>query len=592
MRNWIFNILLIFIFSYNNAQNFIFKAYVDQNNISTDDYIRFTIESSERVQLNNLQFNDFIIKQGPYTSSSSQTTIINGKFESKNEFKSTFIIAPKKSGRLVIESIKVNFEGKDYQTNRININVSKGQIKNSTSQPKNSSNNSKLFAKITCSNFNPFIGESLIIKYKIYQSSFHIRNLEITDYDLPMINDFWTELIEPKNKQWKEEQEIINGISYRVYTLKKEIVSPQKSGKITIPSFEVATLINRDFFNRGTSKLIKSNQPTLTVKKLPSNAPKSFNGQVGKNYKLSVKLSKQELNVDQALDLEMTISGNGNLKQIKFPTLTFPKDMEKYPEEIKSKIKLSENGVSGRKKLTQLLIPRFHGDYEIQPIEFSYFDVTKEKYQVLKHPGFKIKVNKGANQNISQGEDITNYPSNMMKNQQEDVEIISNNIHHIRNKTVLYDFSNPIFGTRMYWTLISSIPISLVIILLILTNKNKFTDQEKIKLKKIIKEVNNGLDKLHENIDQTESKTFYQEIYRLWNIYLVNKFQIKLSELNRGKIKDILIQENISKENVELMDKILNNCEMSQYSPLTNKMAKETLHESQNLIKNLEKNVA
>ena len=127
---------------------------------------------------------------------------------------------------------------------------------------------------------------------------------------------------------------------------------------------------------------------------------------------------------------------------------------------------------------------------------------------------------------------------------------------------------------------------------MILTNKNKFTDQEKIKLKKIIKEVNNGLDKLNENIDQTESKIFYQEIYRLWNIYLVNKFQIKLSELNRGKIKDILIQENISKENVELMDKILNNCEMSQYSPLTNKMAKETLHESQNLIKNLEKNVA
>ena len=121
---------------------------------------------------------------------------------------------------------------------------------------------------------------------------------------------------------------------------------------------------------------------------------------------------------------------------------------------------------------------------------------------------------------------------------------------HIRNKTVLYDFSNPIFGTRMYWTIISSIPISLVIILLVLTNKNKFTDQEKIKLKKIIKEVNTGLDKLNENIDQTESKIFYQEIYRLWNIYLVNKFQIKLSELNRGKIKDILIQENISKENV------------------------------------------
>ena len=49
----------------------------------------------------------------------------------------------------------------------------------------------------------------------------------------------------------KEQQEIINGIQYSVFTLKKEIVSPQKSGKITIPSFEVSTLVNRDFFNRG-----------------------------------------------------------------------------------------------------------------------------------------------------------------------------------------------------------------------------------------------------------------------------------------------------------------------------------------------------
>ncbi len=98
------------------------------------------------------------------------------------------------------------------------------------------------------------MGENILLKYKIYQSSNHIRNLEITDYDLPMSNDFWTELIEPKNKQWKESQEIINGISFRVFTLKKEIISPQKSGKLTIPAFEVSTVINRDFFNRGVSK--------------------------------------------------------------------------------------------------------------------------------------------------------------------------------------------------------------------------------------------------------------------------------------------------------------------------------------------------
>ena len=232
------------------------------------------------------------------------------------------------------------------------------------------------------------------MNYKIYQSSYHIRNLEITDYELPMSNDFWTELIEPKNKQWKEGQEIINGISFRVFTLKKEIVSPQKSGKLIIPGFEVSTVINRDFFNRGTSKIIKSNNLVLKVKKLPTNSPLSFNGQVGSNYKMSVKISKEELNVDEALDFEIKISGNGNLKQLKFPKINFPKDLEKYPEEIKSKIQSSENGISGRKKLHQLLIPRFHGDYEIPKFEFCYFDVNSKKYKTLSHPSLKIKVNK------------------------------------------------------------------------------------------------------------------------------------------------------------------------------------------------------
>ena len=32
--------------------------------------------------------------------------------------------------------------------------------------------------------------------------------------------------------------------------LKKKLVSPQKSGKLTIPAFEVSTVVNRDFFNQ------------------------------------------------------------------------------------------------------------------------------------------------------------------------------------------------------------------------------------------------------------------------------------------------------------------------------------------------------
>jgi hypothetical protein len=581
-------ILLIACFTNFQAQDFVFKAYVDQNNISTDDYIRFTVESSERVRLDNLQFQNFSIRQGPFTSSSSQTTIINGKFQSKNEYKSTFVLAPKKPGKLVISAIKVSYNGKDYNTEKIIVNVGQGQ-KNNSSNANKGSNNNKLFAKISCSKTNPYIGENILVNYKIYQSSYHIRNLEITDYDLPMSNDFWTELLEPKNKQWKEGQEIINGIAFRVFTLKKEIISPQKSGKLTIPPFEVSTVVNRDFFNRGVSKIIKSNSPVLRVKKLPENAPKSFNGQVGSNYKMKVNISKNELEVDQALDFEIKISGNGNLKQLKFPNIDFPKDLEKYPEEIKSRIQLSENGVSGRKTLNQLLIPRFHGDYEIPSFDFCYFDVRSKKYTTLSHPLSTIKVNKSKSSSPSNFE--ANSSGKIKPVDQEDVELMNENIHHIRTKTKLYDFSNPIFGTTFYWSVMGSFPITLLLLILFLNNKDRFLNKEKVLMKKTIKQVQKGFKDIKQSYSSMDKNDFFKDVYKLWNVYLLNKYEIKLSNLNREKIKEILIESNVQIENVEAMVKILSVCEMAQYSPLSNEDAEKTLEDCEDLIKKLEGNV-
>ncbi len=571
----------------NFAQDFNFKSYVDKNNISTDDYIRFIVESNQRIQLNNLTFKDFSIKQGPYTSSSSQTTIINGKFESKKEFKSTFILIPKKDGELVIEAIKVNYGGEEFTTDRIIINVTQGQnsAKNNSSNSNNSNNNEKLFARITCSKKNPLIGENIIVKYKIYQSVYHVRNIEITDYDLPMSNDFWTELIEPKNKQWKEDQEIINGIQYSVFTLKKEIISPQKTGKITIPAFEVSTLVNRDFFNRGVSKKLKSNTIKLNVKPLPKNAPKSFNGQIGSNYKLKVDVTKKELKVDDALDLSIEISGKGNLKQLSIPKINFPQDLEQYPQDIKSKINITSNGIFGSKKVSQLLIPRFHGDYEIPKIEFSYFDINLRKYKVLTHPAIKIKVNK------NNGVNSSGYTSNYNKTDQKNVSVINENIHHIKTKTELYDFSNPIFGTPYYWSIVSAIPCALFLILFFIYNKDKFTDRDKVKMKKIINQVNESFKLAKNHLDDKENNSFYKEIYKLWTIYLSNKFKLEIAVLSKEKINASLIEAGIKEDDIKSLDKILNNCEIAQYSPLSSSDAQYSYDQSQLLFNQFEKDV-
>ena len=583
MRYFLFFISILFSHVY--CSQFSIEAYVNQTNISTDDYIKFTIKSNERIGLSKLSFKDFIIRQGPFTSSSSQTTIINGKFEHVKEYSSTFILSPKQHGELVIESIQATYDDETYKTKPITITVSKGKTNKvvpSTSPSTSNQNNSKFFARLITPKKQLYLGENILLEYKIYASTYHIRNLEITDYELPMSNDIWTELLEPKNNQWKEQIEVINGVQYRVFTLKKEIISPQKTGEITITPFEVKTLVNRDFFNRGQQKKLKSNALNLKVKPLPPNPPPSFNGQVGRNYKLKVDIKKTELNVDDPLDINIEISGNGNLKQLELPNLNLPQDLEKYPEEIKSNIKVNINGISGKKKLHQLVIPRFHGSYDIPSVSFTYFDLNKKKYKTLNHPNTTIQVAKSE-------KTATNNTLNFERPQQDEVITINENIRHIKTDTKLFDFSNPIFGTGYYWILLSVSPLLLVLSLFFLSNREKFTNTEKALLKQLNKETQTHLVKAENNLSNKDYDSFYKEIYMLWTSFISKKYIIDIAEMNRSTIHETLMNSQIKGEFIDELDKILTYCEMAQYSPLSGEEAENSLINTKKLLLNLRK---
>ena len=521
--------------SLTNIGQFNIEAFVNQNKITVDEYVKYTIKSNERVRLTNLSFENFVIRQGPFTSSSSQTTIINGKFEQVKEFSYSFILSPKKEGDIVIESIQVNFENNTYQTKPITISVSKGKTnkpnqgnQNTTTKPPE--NNTKFFAKISSPKRKLFVGENILLEYKIYASTYHIRNLEITDYELPMSND-----------------------------------------------------VNRDFFNRGKSKTLKSNSLKLKVRALPPNPPISFTGQIGRNYKLNVDVRKTLLKVDDPLDIHIEISGNGNLKQLDIPKLSLPQDLEKYPEATKSNIKVSENGIYGKKKLHQLVIPRFHGEYKIPTISFSYFDLNSGKYKTLKHPETIITVEKT---NKSSASNTINFE----KPQQDEVVTINDNIRHIKTETELFDFSSPIFGTAYYWGLLASSPVILLLFLVFFSNKEKFTNSEKTLLKQINKQTQVQLSKAEVNFSSNSLDQFYKEIYSLWISLISKKYSIDMAELNRSSIYQVLEKNKVNPDIIRSIDEILTKCEMAQYSPLSSDDADICLSKTKELVQNLKDN--
>ena len=573
-------IIAIVLFSYSNliGQDFSIKSFVNDNQIQSTEYVKYTVETNKKVNVNPPNLTDFTIVQGPYSSSSSSVSIINGTIDRNETYTLTYLLAPNKSGELLIPPSTATYKGKGYQTKSIKINVGKSSSNGSTQNSSTQNvKNSNLFAKIKLSKSYSYMGENILVTYKIYT---RYSRMQIIDYDFPMTNGFWTEEIKAGTNGWPQKQEVLNGLPYNVITLKKEIISPQKTGELIIPPIEIKALLNQDFFNRGYEKTFKSNSAKIKVKPFPKGAPQSFSDQVGKKYKLKVNYSTKQLKVDDPLDITVEISGNGNLKQLKIPQINYPTDFEVFPEENKEKIKVSTAGISGKKIKQQLLIPRHHGDFEIPEIEFTYFDLNSKSYKTLKHPAFQLKVEKSDGNSAAL--------TNIRLNNQEDVVLLNDNIRHIESNSSFNRNSKPLFGTGKYWAMMGS-PLILFLLLLLFTNYQSKNENHLGKArKKAKKELAKKFVKAQELLSSTKTDEFYQNIYSAWIAYLSIEFDIPISSLNKVTIIEACNKHQINEETTTILTRILEECELARYAPIPSENAHKTLSDSKSIITKIE----
>lgn len=491
--------------------------------------------------------------------------------------KYSFILQAKKKGTFKIKPLTFTINGNKISSGLFTINVGKGNpnAKIQTSDP-------NLFSRIEVSKRNIYKGENIVVNYKVYT---RYTGFNIEDYDMPMTSGLWKEEIKPGKNGWQQTTQTVNGLNYYVLTLKKEIMSAQKSGDIKLEPFEIKAVIGRSFFNQGKSKTIKSNSPILKIKELPTPKPNNFSNQVGSNYNISIDYSTDNLKTNEPLDIKITISGNGNLKQLTPPLLNLPQDFEIFDPEIRDNIKINSYGISGKKTFQYLVIPRHRGVFEIPEYNFTYFDINSKKYKTLKAVGKTITVEKGENE-------LENTSTPNLQRDKKNVEILNSGIRHIKEHTHLYSSKNVFYNTIAYWVLIST-PIFIAIIgfLYIFIIKNNKQNKESNTFKNASKNANNLLEKANILLNNKNYIGFYEQTYKAITDYCSDKLNIPKSKLNKDKIETELRNKNLENIDIEKLLNILNECEMARFSPISNENAEKTLKNVKIIINKIEQNV-
>ena len=527
-------------------------------------------------------FTNFEIIGGPFTSTSSSVQIINGSVSRTNTQTFSFHLRAIKEGVFTIPSASITVDRKKITSEPCEINVtasatSSGNYSNNTSNSTNNNNKKEVFLKATPNKKKVYQGEQILLTYNIYYT-IPISQLSVSKS--PSYSGFWTKDISDNDGSLQQSSTIIDGQPYNVATIKEMVLFPQKAGELTIEPLELSCLAQirqqrqrtntydpfEDLFGDvlGTSytnvrKEIKSQPITIEVLPLPTaNKPNSFNGAVGQ-FTFTSKIDKNELKVNEAFTLTLTVSGKGNIELLELPKPILPPDFEVYDPKISTTVKNNALGIYGSKKAEYIIIPRVSGDFTLDDIEFSYFNPSLKKYETLKSDIHAIQVQKGESSTSSA----------IYTPGQADIKYLGSDIRHINvNDNDLNITGVNFFMSTTYIIIIAGMIVIFVVVLVIYKKVNKFNkNQALVKNKQATKVAKKRLNNAHKYMISNEQNSFYEEFSQaLWG-YISDKLNIVRSQLSMDSVREIMLSKEVSEDIVNEFVELLNNCEYARFAP-------------------------
>lgn len=527
--------------------------------------------------------NDFSIVYGPQKGSSSSVTIINGKRESKSSESYTYVLQPLKEGTFTLPAATATIDKKEYTSGAFNIEVvnddQQGQQQQTQQTQQNqqgqqqalttgSVSDNDIFLRLSLSKTNVVKGEPIVASLTLYTRA-DIAGFE--NIKFPTFNGFWSkETFTPQNIEFNREN--INGKIYNSAILRKYMLIPQQTGSITIDPAELVCLLRvrassggsrtifDDFFDNYQTirKRLTTKSATINVKPLPAGAPASFAGGVG-DFKISAKLSSDTLSSNEAGSLIVTISGTGNISMLEAPTVTFPPDFEVY--DVKGSEKISADGTKGSKTYEYPFIPRSYGNFTIDPIEYSFYNISKNGYITTTAPGFTIKVGKGSEVDNG-GVVIPGVVKQSVKNLGEDVRFIATGVPALKNKGTFF------VGSALFYILIAVIILLyFVAVRLLAFTAARREDIAGSRKRKANKMARLRLKQANEYLKKDISSAFYEELHKAILGYMSDKLVMPVSELSKEKIEETLKERNVPEQLITSSLDIIDACEFARYAP-------------------------
>lgn len=547
-------------------------------------------------------FEGFDVIAGPSVYRGSSVQYINGSVTQTYEYTYTYVLMPTKTGNFTIGVAEVLVDDTPYHTSPVKVEVIREEEQPGTaagaerpreqaSTPRGQVADDDILLRVTLSRSSVYKGEPVLAAIKLYR---RITLVGLNDAKFPAFNGFWTQELNAEN--YPQQRETINGKIYESVVLREYLLYPQQAGTLTIEPAEVEAVAqvvvqnnrSRDpFFGNmpdiyNVNRKVRSPKVTLQVKELPAGAPASFTGAVGR-FTLSDTPPSTQLAANSAATYTLRLSGSGNLRFLQAPKLSLPASFEQYDVKTTEQIKSSAGGATGYRQFEYPFIARAEGEYEIAPVEFTYFDPQKGQYVTLATQPLKLNITPDERGGSSEARIVKGISKEEVRLLGEDIRFIKSGNPHLKPQ------SRPLLFSALYFLWVLLILVSFVALFLLLRKQIRDSRNAVLVRGKRASKVAIQRFRAAKRAMQEENRyAFYEEMSRaLWG-YMSDKFNIPVANLTKENVREELLKRGVNADEAQSFSSIITRCEEAQYAPMASARMSDVYKEGVELISHLE----
>ena len=261
-----------------------------------------------------------------------------------------------------------------------------------------------LFVKVQVDRNTCYVGEPIVATYKLYSR----LSSESRVTKRPYLNGFSVyDMVDPGSDPVSVEK--LNGKAYTVHIIRKTQLIPLQPGSIDLDPVEVENTVHfvkggaraeprrtgnpiRDLLDQLTDErdagpeisenvTLDTKPLTITVKPLPDeNKPANYNGAVG-SFSVEASLADKNVAAQDEATLHVVVKGKGNLPVINAPTVDWPAGIEAFDPTAKEDVNKTVVPMSGTKSFDYVFTAKTPGHYTIPAVNFSWFDPSSQTYK-------------------------------------------------------------------------------------------------------------------------------------------------------------------------------------------------------------------